>query len=371
MNKGKLNKVTINQNTINIELHLSNQTDIQEVEQQWLELQGRSTCHFFLTWDWIGPWIKQTKGPFYILKALRLGRVVALAFIFEKKRKSLGFYPVNQWWLNRTGDEQYDQSWIEYNDFLIDQAFESDVRSSLIEFISKQPLWDEFIVGMMSNETEKALHKLPCSVRYLIEDSGCQVNLKDINISYNSEVLSRNTRQKINQTQRLLAKQGRVNFNIITSQKEKLKALNCVGAFHIEKWKNTSTPSGFENPTFLKCFEAQLQGDNSEVSELTLNDKPIGYLINYLYKGRVYFYLSAFSNEFEGKIKLGLYLHSLTIEHYRSRDFTQYDFLAGQSRYKESLSNSSYMHNMCCYYKNNLFFVVENQLKKLKESLAN
>jgi len=351
---------------VKIEIVYSNSNHINELEAIWLDLQERSDCHYFLTWGWLGSWLKQVKQPFHLLQAKIQNQIVGLAVIFEKERKVFGLLHKTQWWLNRTGDEKFDQSWIEYNDILVDKRYGNEIKKILVLFISKQTQWSEFIVGMLSSETEDRLNSLAYKKRYIIEDYGYQVNLKDITSSYRLEVLSRNTRQKINQTHRLLSQQGCLNFNVIITQKQKLQKLNSIVAFHVNKWKNTDTPSGFENPIFLNCFEAQLKNEHSEIAELTLNNKPVAYLINYLYKGRVYFYLSALSDEFEGKIKLGMYLHCLTIEYYREKKLTYYDFLAGKSRYKQSLSNSSYTHNMCCFYKDSLLLGSESRLKKLK-----
>jgi len=358
------------QKIIKVEMTYSSANYANELEIIWLDLQRRSNCHYFLSWDWFGSWLQQVKQPFYLLKATINNQVMALAVIFEKERKVLGLRSKTQWWLNRTGNKEFDQSWIEYNDFLVDKKYEKELRHALILFISKQDKWSEFIAGMLSNKAEKTLDDLSHNKRNIIEDFGYQINLHDINTSYKSEVLSRNTRQKINQTQRLLSQEGCLSFSILTSQKEKLQTLSTVGDFHINKWKNTTTPSGFENPTFVSCFKAQLMNEHLEIATLTLNDKPIAYLINYLYKDRVYFYLSAFSNEFEGKIKLGMYLHSLTIEHYRKEGLKYYDFLAGKARYKQSLSNSEYTHNMCGYYKNSLVYLIENLLRKSKQRLG-
>jgi len=347
----------------------SNTFHINSIESIWLDLQVRSDCHYFLTWDWFGSWLKQVKKPFYLLQATYNNQVVALSVIFENTRRVFNFRNKTQWWLNRTGDEEFDQSWIEYNDFLVDKKYANDLREALVLFISKQDKWSEFVAGMLSNEVENFLDYLSYSKRYIIEDSGYQINLNDISTSFKSDVLSRNTRQKINQTQRLLTQQGSLSFKVFTSQKDKLSKVSSVAAFHINKWKNSETPSGFENPVFANCLEEQLKSEHSEVAELTLNNRPIAYLINYLYEGRVYFYLSGLSDEFEGKIKLGLYLHSLTIEYYRAQNLTYYDFLAGNSRYKQSLSNSFYTHNMCCYFRNSPVIVVENLLRKIKKHM--
>jgi len=361
--------VATNQNKIKVELHLLNHTDIKDVERQWLELELRSTCQFFLSWAWIGPWIKQSEGPFYIIKAVRSEQVVGLAFIFEKKRKALGCYPVTQWWLNRTGDDRHDQIWIEYNDFLIDQAFESDVRSSLIEFLSKQGQWDEFVCGMMSSGFETKLSLLSKNKRYLIEDVGYQVNLTEIKQNYTTEILSRNTRQKLNQTRRLLEQQGVLAFSVLTTAQDKLFALVNIKKLHTKKWQGTTTPSGFTNPVFVGSLDEQIISEYCEIATLSLDDKTIGFLVNYIFQGRVYFYLSASCDSFDGKIKLGMYLHSLTIAYYKEVGIKYYDFLAGKSRYKQSLTHANYEQNMCCYFKPNILLKVENNFRRLKLSL--
>jgi CelD/BcsL family acetyltransferase involved in cellulose biosynthesis len=364
--------VATNQNRIKVELHLLNHDDIKAIELEWLELELRASCHFFLTWDWIGAWIKKTQGPFYILKATRSGQVVALAFIFEKKRKALSIYPVTQWWLNRTGDDKYDQTWIEYNDFLIDKTFENDIRASLVTFISKQVVWDEFISGMMSEEVERQLSTLSLSSkrkRYLIQDTGYQVNLTEIHQSYSADILSRNTRQKINQTRRILEKKGELAFVVLTRAKEKLNALASIESLHIKRWQGSDTPSGFNNPVFSESLSVQVISEYCEISKLSLDDNAIGFLINYVYQGRVYFYLSGLCDNFDGKVKLGMFLHSVTIAHYKEANMNVYDFLAGKSRYKQSLTNISYPQNMCSYQKVNVWLIGESWLKSLKRKL--
>jgi len=358
--------VATNQNKIKVELHLLNHDDIKAIELEWLELELRASCYFFLTWDWIGAWIKETQGPFYILKATRSGQVVALAFIFEKKRKALSIYPVTQWWLNRTGDDKYDQTWIEYNDFLIDKAFERDVRFSLVEFLSKQTLWDELICGMITADAERELSLLSKNKQYIIEDVGYQVNLTEIHQSYTSEVLSRNTRQKLNQTCRMLEKKGQLVFSVLTTAQEKLIALEMIKSMHIKKWKGSDTPSGFTNAVFIASLEDQVISEYCEISKLSMEGKAIGFLINYIFQGRVYFYLSALCDKFDGKIKLGMYLHSLSIAHYKESGLIFYDFLAGKSRYKQSLTNASYIQNMCNYQKANVWLKIESLLKRVR-----
>jgi hypothetical protein len=364
LNEVKLKIVEHIQDKIKVNLIPLVNDDLLGVERDWITLQANSNCPYYLTWNWIGSWVKQCEAPIYLLKASIDEQVVGLAFIFKKKRRVLGFYPVTQWWLNRTGDDKYDQVWIEYNDLLTKNSSEKEIRACMLLYIAQNNNWDEFILGMTSKKVEDDFYSLSKYKRVVIEDFGYQVNLNKIKDSYLKEVVSRNTRQKINQTCKLLTKQGNLNFSVITSTEVKLNALNQIKKFHVEKWSDTSTPSGFQNIIFSKCIEEQLKSKNTEIAQLTLNTKAIAYLVNYIFKGRVYFYLSALHSDFNGKIKLGLYIHSLTIEFYKAKNMDVYDFLAGESRYKKSLSNSSYSHNLVCFYKNNPLLHIEELFRK-------
>jgi len=361
--------VTLDNKKLNIELRKLNVNDIEQIELDWLALQSNSNCHFFLTWDWIGAWLKQLTRSFYLLSASLEGKIVALAIIVENKRKVFGCYTIKQWWLNRTGNEGIDQCWIEYNDFLLDKKYEKEIRKSLIVFLSQKKCWKEFVVGMTCSNTQQQFEQLSNYKRDLIEDYGYQVKLTEIENSYLSDVLSRNTRQKINQTERLLKIKGNIDFKVLISIDEKMDILQDIEDIHIKKWQNTSTPSGFLNSIFSSVIKKQLIAECCEVAMLSIDAQPSGYLINYLYKGRVYFYLSAFTEKFSGKIKLGMYLHSLVIEYYRLKGMTHYDFLVGDAQYKKSLSNEYYKQSMTVFFKRNILLGFEDKLKRIKNEI--
>ncbi len=356
---------------IDVKLEKTSITDLSEVAADWRATEVNAQCHYFLTWDWLGAWVKQCQGDCYLLKATIDKRVVGLSFIFANTRRVFKCYTIRQWWLNRTGIEQYDQAWLEYNDFLIEQTVYAEVKHAMLSFIAASSDWDEFIIGMTDNKTEKSFNVLSQHKRLLIEDMGYDVQFSQIANSHLSDIVSRNTRQKINQTKRLLEQQGEVVFTVLTTAAEKLNALPSLKTFHINKWSSTPTPSGFNFVPFSNSFLQQIQANSADIIQLSLNAQPIGFLVCYRFKGRVYFYLSALTDQYSGKIKLGLYMHNFAIEHYHAQGLDYYDFLNGHAQYKKSLTNHSYQQNMCCYAKNNAALLGEYALRKLKHKLAN
>jgi CelD/BcsL family acetyltransferase involved in cellulose biosynthesis len=79
-----------------------------------------------------------------------------------------------------------------------------------------------------------------------------------------------------------------------------------------------------------------------DLLRITAGSSTVGYLYNFIHRGRVYAYQSGFDYAGAGAHeKPGLTCHRLAIEHYLSEGMDSYDFLAGEDRYKASLANTS------------------------------
>ena len=60
-------------------------------------------------------------------------------------------------------------------------------------------------------------------------------------------------------------------------------------------------------------------------------------------------------------------LQQKAIEHYQKLGLKQYDFLAGDARYKKSLTNHQYQQQMACFYRSHLVLFCEQILRSVKE----
>lgn len=368
------------QSDVSVTMISNKDVDIDVLASDWLKLERVSNCSFFLTWTWIGNWLKQIDLPFYLVQASINKEIVGLGIIVKSKRKVFGLFDVEQWWLNRTGQEKFDQCWIEENGFLTTTVNKQAIHSALLTRIKEGNSWQEFILGMSDSNTLNQFSVLSPKQHTLLEDKGYSVVYSQIENTYESDVLSRNTRQKLKQSEKLLSKQGELTFHVIKSgednsrgsksSEEKLKHLPHIAKLHIKRWRDTATPSGFMNDYFQQMLVEVVKDDKSQVVYLALNNEPIGYTINITHQGKVYFYLSALTKSSNNKIKLGMLLQQKAIQYYQDNNIHTYDFLAGDARYKNSMSNKSYDQKMVCFYRNNLFLNIEGGLKKLKAMLS-
>ncbi|MBO9490496.1 GNAT family N-acetyltransferase [Endozoicomonas sp. G2_1] len=342
---------------------------MSDIAALWLELEKNSSTSFFLTWDWIGSWLKQLPMDFFLVKVLQSKRLVGLAVIVEKRRKTLGVFNTSQWWLNRSGCHAYDQCWIEENTALAAIGYEHIVNRAICSFLLKQKQWQEFILGMAGKEVYQEYAGIADRKRILIDDVGYSVTLESDEWQYAAQVLSRKTRQKIRQTEKILSSQGELCFEVLTGRADKNEQYTNIQRLHKFRWQGTVTPSGFENMHFQAMIHNLIQNDKTEFSVLTLNQSPVAYLINFVHEGKVNFYLSALERFSDPKVKVGMLVHQKSIEYYANRGMSVYDFLAGEARYKASMSNVKYEQKMIVFYRESTLLRIERFMRVAKNKI--
>jgi CelD/BcsL family acetyltransferase involved in cellulose biosynthesis len=126
---------------------------------------------------------------------------------------------------------------------------------------------------------------------------------------------------------------------------ENLKYLDALAELHRAAWARRGQPGGFRSPRFIHFHKALIQRllpeRAVELLRVSAGDQTVGYIYNFLLDGKVYFYQSGFAYEADPKIKPGLVTHYLAAQNYWERGFIEYDFMAGDARYKRSLAKST------------------------------
>lgn len=350
----------------------------QQLAEKWQYLEKRSNCSVFLSWLWIGNWLDLVIGKLFIVECYQDDEIVGLAFFVEKTRKIFGVIPIKQWWLHRTGEQDQDQIWIEYNDFLLSARNESLIREQMVKAIAEHSaVGDELIVGLSENKVLTSFDGSHFTgSRELITSKGYLIDFKLINNDYFKEILSKNARYQINRSEKLLKEQGELGFRVVNETADIKALLPDIAKLHIKRWQDTVEGSGFDNEIFSQFHQRLIEQSASststvQVAVLSLEDKNIGYLLNFVYKNTVSFYLSALSDDFDAKIKVGLLLHTKAIKYYASHEVAshkieKYDFLAGDAQYKRTLSNSDYALDFICFNKNKAVLSIEALLRGVK-----
>jgi hypothetical protein len=372
---------TISDGKVQVSIEQFNISEFKVLEEEWLQLENVAKTSFFLSWKWIGCWLKTVANgqEIYLVKAQKNNEIVGLGLFVEQNIIRHKLIPSKQWYLHRTGKEEKDQIWIENNGFLLSESVKKVVNSAIWDcLLAQKNNVDEYIVYVAKKSSIDNLIIYNKKYNTIIENPEIGYKIPLTNLASLEDYLttrSKNTRQQFKQSLKHISKQGTVKFSIMENIAEQNELLENAKHWHIKKWNNTSTPSGFSNEEFNlfhnKIITTSHPNANTVMAKLTLDNNLIGCLYCFTHEKKVYFYLSCFKPYADNKVKLGLIMHILLIEWLISKNshYSEYDFLAGDARYKSSLSTVKDEYLKLTLQRNSIKFLIENKLRKVYQNL--
>lgn len=182
------------------------------------------------------------------------------------------------------------------------------------------------------------------------------VDLKNIDadkgyLSY----ISKNKRNQIKRSVKEYNLLGDVQIELASNLEQAKYFFEKLEDLHQNEWIKRGKPGAFAEP-FFKQFHNQLIDTRFELGELQLvrifinqetGQEDIGYLYNFIFNNEILFYQSGFNYKESNKYRPGLVSHYLTINECINQKYSKYNFLAGTTQYKQSLStNSDTLHTI-------------------------
>ncbi|HEV7498920.1 MAG TPA: GNAT family N-acetyltransferase, partial [Vicinamibacteria bacterium] len=157
--------------------------------------------------------------------------------------------------------------------------------------------------------------------------------------------LSANTREQLRRSARIYGRDGPLRVEAAADVPEALAMLDELAQLHQNRWTGRGKPGVFASSRFI-AFHRDLvarafPSGGVQLLRIRAGATVIGLLYNFVYKGRVYFYQGGLRFSDDNRLKPGLVAHAAAIRHARDAGLREYDFLAGDDRYKQSLSTDS------------------------------
>jgi len=350
------------------------------LKNEWLNLEEKSNCSFFLSWTWISTWLSAFKPTCFVLKVKDISdqKIAGLALLTRSKSTKWNHFPSSRVHMHQTGDPVCDQIWTEYNGLLVKESNKLLVFSAAMHYLKTNfPSWDELVVGAITKDDAVLIEQSTGLERHeLWEAPAYGVDLTKIANSQSAYLssLSSNSRYQIRRSlKRYESQSGALTLHPAQSLTEALSYLHATAPFHLERWGSTVNQSGFANPSFVKFHQTLINNawhqHQIDFIKLTSGKRVLGYFYNFLYRGTVYFYLSGLCSEKDSKLKPGLSGHTLCIQNYANKGFSYYDFMGGNERYKASLGKQGDELFKVSFQKQKLKFKIENVIRKLKQSI--
>lgn len=316
----------------------------------WRDLESRASATFFTSWSWIGCWLNIL--PAHLVPQLLVARegdvMVGLGLVIRGQSRLLRVIPVPCWRLHATGQVEFDSLTIEYNGFLTQEDQAVSIKDAMLDFLLTRTGVRRFeIIKAEARFAELAsAHQQRGVLVRSLELASYIVDLNEVRRHPEGYIplLSANTRSQVRRSLNGYRQLGEVKLTQAASAQEAKAFLNALRALHALKWEERGQESAFVNSKVAEQFHDRLIDQAFERGEIQLlrisvGETELGYLYNFVHRGRVVFYQSGFrTGLLDKQDRPGLVCHALAIEHNAQSGQHIYDFTAGDYRYKSSLA---------------------------------
>jgi CelD/BcsL family acetyltransferase involved in cellulose biosynthesis len=315
---------------------LSGVPDWAALGGRWRALEARANPSFFRTWTWTGALAAERFPDPVLVEAREDGRIVALA-LFNRRGRAL--------YLGESGDPAMDSVYIEFNGVLAESGREAELaRLCLRAARTGGGILPRTLILNGVDATPLAALDTPDPANAK-ESAAPFADLTGLAGPF-LDTLSANTRQQIRRSDRSYAASGPITIDRAATVEAALARLDELAVPHQRTWTARGRPGAFATPFFRRFHEAVIAEGfpRGEIDLLRVSAGPriIGYLYNFRWAGARLAYQSGFDYETrDPREKPGLTCHHQAIQAAIDAGATRYDFLAGDSRYKRSLSNGA------------------------------
>ena len=360
-------------------VRLSQLEKLDDVLTDWSSLCGHRTS-IFLSETWIFPCltiIKSDSEVFILRFYANHDLLVGICFITKADIKRRGVFRIRQFSLNEA-ETNGNKFIIEYNNILHNPTYRDDVYFSFVDFIANVNIkFDELRINATPSSLAMILDML-CSKHRLkyIETEASRAYYTDLTVfqldpdKYLAS-LSRNKREQIRRSIKYYSKLGMPEIQYASSPHERIRFFHALGELHQKYWIARGKPGSFSNEKWID-FHVRIiteHPENVQLIRVSFGDHVLGYLYNLIDQNTAYSIQSGFNYSENNNDRPGIIAHFMVTNDYIKDSFVRYEYLAGESQYKQSLSNEQNEFSWCLIQKRSMKLGIENALLLLKRNL--
>jgi CelD/BcsL family acetyltransferase involved in cellulose biosynthesis len=322
-----------------ITVRVSGVEDFDALGRKWRDLEPRAECSFFQTWTWYGCLAAERFTDPVLVEATEDGRTVALA-LFNRVRRRFGPAELH---LGESGQAELDCPYIEQNGVLAEAGRLEQLAAACLRPVACRY---RLLLSGIGGSTLNAVRQAADLVRVRLVRPSPRVDMASVRQAGGDYLAARsaNTRQQIRRSARFYGRAGPIRTQRAETVPEALEMMDEMERLHQATWTARGRPGSFARP-FFRRFHSALIAEALPRGEVTLlrvssANTPIGVLYNFSFGLRMCAYQSGFDYAAgEAAARPGLTCHHAAIQNALDQGFDTYDFLAGDDRYKGSLSD--------------------------------
>ena len=332
------------QRSVNLAIHTAKEWS--HIEPQWRALADSSPYRtFYLSADWTGAWL-ETFGELLqpeILLFEERGACVGACLLIHNREKR-GPFHVSRLYLNTAQSNAAERPMMEFNSVLCRAGWELKIADSLGAHLQALD-WNEFVIeGMRSGPIldylqTRALPHLAARVSVVPSYYVDLERLRRSNTPYEKS-LSSNTREQLRRGLRRYSSIGPIEVEVACDFSRATDLFEEMRQMHQSTWTERGQVGALDpqlefHRTLMKRAFAN---GGIHLLRVSAGGQTLGVLYNFIQDRKVYFFQSGFNYKVAPELQPGLVTHACAIYHYLEAGYDDYDFLAGDARYKRSLA---------------------------------
>jgi CelD/BcsL family acetyltransferase involved in cellulose biosynthesis len=324
-----------------VSVRVSGVNDFAALGERWRDLERRSDGSFFQSWTWVGCLAAERFPDPVLVEATDFGRTVALG-LFNRVRRRVGPPAL---FLGENGSADLDCPYVEQNGILTESGREAELTALCLRPLAAT---HDVVLSGVGEPVLAAVRRTADLVIVGRSQPSPFIDLAAIRRSGGDYLAGRsaNTRQQLRRSDRFFERDGPISLERAKSVEAARMMLDRMAGLHQAVWEGRGKPGSFAQPFFRRFHDALIQVSVSHgaiaLLKISCGETIIGFLYNFIWKGRMLAYQSGFVYRDESKqAKPGLTCHLAAIRYALSHGLESYDFLAGDDRYKRSLADQS------------------------------
>lgn len=276
--------------------------------------------------------------PHFFALAERDGEPCGIALITRSSAR-YGPVPIRRLHIGTAGEPAGEGVYVEYNRLLAAPGARADFARELMLTLGRDRGWHELrLDGFAAGDAEALLDAEPRLSADRVPSPS--VDLRPARHDHGDALalMSSGTRGRI---RRSLRHFGQVESEWAETPGHGLDILDELSRLHQRRWTGAGEAGAFSSARFAgfhRDLAERLVGDRVMLFRARAGSTTLGCLYGFVERGRLLFYQSGLESFDDNRLKPGLVVHALCMQACLERGLDEYDFLAGESRYKRELS---------------------------------
>ena len=366
--------------TANIEVYKRTRDLVSQGFESWRDIWLNAAKYqphsYFFSWPWVELWLSKVPLDIEIdlIKAQGNGSLGACLLGHAKQNRHL-IVNSDSYFLHYTGHESYDSLTLEYNQ-MPGLGQDADLLRALLKALPSK--WDEFHLPALDGRLFPAVCLDDLADEYRIlkqkEVIACHVDLSGIDRDEESFIvkLSPKTRRNIRRSMRKLTEQGPLRLQAAGDLPTAMAVFDEMVGLHQVYWQKRGHPGAFANEWFTDfhktLIERRFDAGEIQLLHILCGEQTLGCIYNFVYQGVVYHYQNGFNYE-RFSNSPGIVSLALAIPYNAAQGHKIFDFMAGDSEYKRSLSTDKKMMQWYVIQQKRLQLTLEQMAQKAKARL--